>query len=255
MTLQIGQALGRGTRRSLSLSGIVLISSMLVFQIAITGAINTVFMNFLPPESVESAAPVGFSFPVSTAVAVAILVVGMLFGTAVYLAAARLLARDLSELGSIPMELLTHRFGWAFLATIAVSIILSIVIPIGLVFLIIPGIFLAISFQFSIYAVAVEDRGPIDALRRSWELATGNRWRLFGLGLIVFVVSALAGGVASVASFISPAAGQAVSLVINSVFTIVAYGILADAFVQLRGATGVDAGGADGAGGTVAEPL
>lgn len=254
MTLQIGQALGRGTRRSLSLSGIVLISSILVFQIAITGAINTVIMQLLPPEPVEAAGPVGFTFPVPTAVAVAILVIGMLFGTAVYLAAARLLARDLSELGSIPMELLTHRFGWAFLATIAVSIVLTIVIPIGLVFLLIPGIFLAISFQFAIYAVAVEDRGPIDALRRSWELASGNRWRLFGLGLIVFVVSAIGGGVTSLASFVSPAAGQAVSLVINSVFTIVAYGILADAFIQLR--SGVVDGSNDGsAGGAAAEPL
>lgn len=255
MTLQIGQALGRGTRRSLSVSGIVLVVSLLFSQIGITGAANTVAANSLPPEAAAEAGGTGFSFPVSTAVGVAIGVVAMLVGIVVFLAAARLLSRDLSELGSVPMELLTHRFGRASLTAIAVSIILGIVIPIGFLFLIIPGIFLAISFQFAIYAVAVEDRGPIDALRRSWELASGNRWRLFGLGLIVFVITAIGGSIGSLVSFASPTAGAVVSLVVNAVLTIVAYGILADAFVQLRNGSAATTVGTGGATSTSAEPL
>jgi len=237
MGLTIGQALGRGTRRTLSASGAVLLVSMLLYQFVMVGAVNTLVATSLPPEvasEASAAGGIGFTFPVSTGVAGAITAVAVLFGAAVFFLATRLLARDLSALGSIPASLVSRRFGWAFLSTLAVSLILSIVIPIGFVMLFVPGIFLAVSFQFAIFAVGVEDRGPIAALRRSWELATGNRWRLFGLLLLVFVVGAVAGGVGTVVSLIDPTTGQYVSIVVNSVLVVITYGILADAFVQLR---------------------
>ena len=237
MGVQIGQALGRGTRRTLSASGIVLLVSMLVYQFAMVGAVNTLIANSLPAEVASEASAtgaVGFTFPVSTAVAAAITAAAVVFGAAVFFVATRLLARDLSALGSIPLSLVSHRFGWAFLSTLAVSLVLSIVIPIGLVMLLVPGIFLAVSFQFALFAIGVEDCGPIAALRRSWELATGNRWRLFGLLLLVFVIGAVMSVAGTVVSLVDPTAGQLLSVVLNSVVVVVTYGILADAFVQLR---------------------
>jgi len=238
MAFQIGQALGRGTRRSLSVSGIVLLVSMLLYQIAFIGALNTVISNFLndlPEEAATTgAAEIGFSFPIPTSVAAIIGGVALLFGTVVFFLAARLLSRDLSELGSVPGELVSHRFFRALLTTLAVSLISGIIIVIGLVMLIVPGLFFAVSFQFAIYAVAVEDRGPIDALGRSWELASGNRWKLFGLVILIAVISGIGTSIGTVVSLGNPMAGEVVSLVFNSVFAILTYGILADAFVQLR---------------------
>lgn len=235
MQLSIGQALGRGTRRSLSVSGIVLFASMLLYQFVFLGAINTVIINNLPPEvSPSELGTIGFAFPVSTAVAAVLSVVALLFGTGIFLIATRLLSRDLSEVGSVPLTLITHRFGWAFLSTLVVSLILVIVIPIGLVVFLIPGLFLAVSFQFAVFAIGVEDYGPLGALRRSWKLASGNRWRLFGLILLVAVVAGVSGSVGSVVSIVDPVAGQLVSIVVTSVMVIVSYGIVADAFVQLR---------------------
>jgi len=246
MGLQIGQALGRGTRRTLSASGIVVFVSMLIYQFAVVGAVNTLIANSLPPEVASEASAsggIGFTFPVSTAVAAGITAVSVLFGAALFFVATRLLSRELSSLGSIPLSLVSHRFGWAFLSTLAVSLVLSILIPIGLVMLLVPGIFLAVSFQFAIFAVGVEDCGPIAALKRSWELATGNRWRLFGLLLLVFVIGAVMGVAGTFVSLVDPAAGQLVSVVVNSVLVVVTYGILADAFVQLRGGSTTSAAG------------
>ncbi|MFO7834598.1 MAG: hypothetical protein R6V31_11260 [Halohasta sp.] len=246
MGLQIGQALGRGTRRTLSASGVVLVVSMLLYQFAMVGAVNTLVANSLPPEvasEASAAGGIGVTFPVSTPVAAAITAIAVLFGAAVFFVATRLLARELSSLGSVPLSLVSRRFGWAFLSTLAVSLVLSIVIPIGLVMLLVPGIFLAVSFQFAIFAVGVEDCGPIAALKRSWELATGNRWRLFGLLLLVFVIGAVAGGVGTVVSLVDPTAAQYVSILINSVLIVVTYGILADAFVQLGGGSTASAAG------------
>ena len=241
MSLSIGQALGRGTRRSLSVSGIVLFVTMVVYQVLFVGALNTVVVNSLPPNvSPADVGTVGFTLPVSTAVAAAIGVGSLLFGTALFLVATRLLSRDISALNSIPLSLVGHRFGRAFLSTLAVSLVLAVVIPIGLAFLLVPGLFLAVSFQFAVFAVGVEDCGPVAALRRSWELATGNRWRLFGLLLLITGIALIGSIPGTAISLVAPAAGQLISLFITSVFAIVLYGILADAFVQLREGPTVD---------------
>lgn len=235
MSLSIGQALGRGTRRSLSVSGLVLFVAMLAYQIVLVGTVNTVVVNSLPPNiSPEEIGTIGFTFPIPTGVAAVVGVASVLFGTGVFFLATRLLSRELSALGSIPPSLLGHRFGRAFLSTLAVSLVLAVVIPIGLAFFLAPGVFLAVSFQFAVFAVGVEDCGPVAALRRSWELATGNRWRLFGLLLLITGIALIGSIPGTAVSLVAPAAGQLVSLFITSILAIVLYGILADAFLQLR---------------------
>ena len=86
----------------------------------------------------------------------------------------------------------------------------------------------------AVFAVAVEDDGPVAALRRSWELASGNRWRLLALVVLLGVVGGVSGAVGSVFSLADPLVGQVVSIGITSVFLVLMYGILADAFLQLR---------------------
>lgn len=151
-----------------------------------------------------------------------------------FLVTARLLTRDLSALSSLPGNLFTRRIGRAFLSALVVSAVLVVVVPLGFALLFIPGLFLTVSLQFALFAVAVEDTGPIDALRRSWELASGNRWRLLALIILFGVLGGIGGAVGSLFAFVSPLLGQLASLVINSVLVILMYGILADAFVQLR---------------------
>jgi len=54
-------------------------------------------------------------------------------------------------------------------------------------FLIVPGVFLAVMLMVSTIACILEDRSPVEALKRSRELTRGNRWQLLGLVLILFI--------------------------------------------------------------------
>jgi len=235
MALQLGRAIGRGARRSLSISGIVAFVLMICYQVLFVGSFNAVIVNRLPSEVQSSDVGVGFALPLSTEVAAAVTVLALLLGIGIFLVTARLLARDLSALSSLPGELFTRRIGRAFLSTLVVSVVLGVGITVGFAFLLVPGLFLAVTLQFALFAVAVEDTGPIEALRRSWELSSGNRWRLLALVVLFGVIGAIGGAVGSLLAFVSPSVGQLASLVINSALVIVMYGIIADSFVQLRG--------------------
>jgi len=236
MALQVGQALGRGARRAFSVSGIVALVLTICYQVVFVGSFNTIIVNQLP-SSVRpgDVGTIGFTLPLATEVAAALGLVALLFGIGVFLVTARLLTRDPPALSSLPGDLFTRRIGRAFLSAFVVSVVLAVVIPIGFALLFVPGLFLTVSLQFALFAVAVEDTGPIGALRRSWELASGNRWRLLALVILFGVLGGIGGAVGSLFTFVTPSIGQIASLVINSVLVILMYGILADAFVQLRG--------------------
>ncbi|MBF8189344.1 glycerophosphoryl diester phosphodiesterase membrane domain-containing protein [Nonomuraea sp. K274] len=59
-------------------------------------------------------------------------------------------------------------------------------------------LFFRTRFAFAAPAVVLEGRGPIDAMRRSWNLVTGSFWRVFGILLLTSVMVALVAGVLSV---------------------------------------------------------
>jgi len=236
MALQVGQALGRGARRAFSVSGIVALVLTICYQVVFVGSFNTVIVNRLPPSvQTSDVGTIGFTLPLSTELAAALGLAALLLGIGVFLVTARLLTRDLASLSSLPSRLFTRRIGPAFLSALVVSVVLAVVIPLGFALLVIPGLFLTVSLQFALFAVAVEDAGPIGALRRSWEVASGNRWRLLALVVLFGVLGGIGGAVGSLFAFVSPSMGQLASLVINSVLVILMYGILADSFVQLRG--------------------
>ncbi|QGX93688.1 hypothetical protein EI982_02195 [Haloplanus rallus] len=235
MALRLGQAVGRGARRALSISGIVALVLTIGYQIVFVGSLNTLVVDQLPPSVQPGDVTIGFTLPLSTDVAAALGVLALLLGVGVFLVTARLLSRDLSALATLPGGLFTRRIAPAFLSALVVSVVLAVAIPLGFALLFVPGLFLTVSLQFALFAVAVEDSGPIDALRRSWALASGNRWRLLALVVLFGVLGGIGGLVGSLFSFVSPSVGQLASLAVNSVLVVLMYGILADAFVQLRG--------------------
>lgn len=69
-----------------------------------------------------------------------------------------------------------------------VSLLGSLGITIGFVFLAIPGIFLNLMWWVLIPPMVVEDVPSGEAFGRSAYLTEGNRWRLFGLWLIFLVI-------------------------------------------------------------------
>lgn len=73
------------------------------------------------------------------------------------------------------------------------TIIAAIGSIVGLFLLIIPGIWLAIMFTMYTPVIAIEGRGPVPALMRSFELVKGSFWETVGFLLIVGLVGGAAG--------------------------------------------------------------
>ena len=228
----MGDAIGDGVRRAFTYSGGVLMALMLGYQLLFVGSVNTVTASFLPA-AVQEGNSLGLVLPVPVAVAGGLLAVGFLLGTALYLVATRALTRRRSELGSLPSELFTRRIGRATLSALGANLVVSVVVMIGFVLFVVPGIFAALSFLFVVFAIGVEDERAIDAMRRSWELASGDRWLLLGLLIIVAVVTSVGSAIGGALAVVSPLASQVASLALSSVFAVVSYGILADAYLQL----------------------
>lgn len=233
MTLQIGDAVGNGIRRAATYTGGVLMGLTFLYQLVFLGSMNTIVREYLPPEAMQSD-QLAFAFPIPAPAAGVLAVLALLFGMVMLIATTRAMVRDVEELSTLPSDLFTRRIGRALLSVVGANVVVSIAVVIGFALLIVPGIFLALSFLFVVFAIAVEDERALDAMRRSWQLATGNRWRLFALFLIVVVGSTVVSGLGSLFSVVSPIAGQLVSMALSAVVSIVVYGVLADAYLQLR---------------------
>jgi len=97
-------------------------------------------------------------------------------------------------------------------ALIGANILAGIAICTGLVFLILPGIYLAIRLRLVPWIIADENMGPIDALKRSWELTRGHAIDLFIFGMLLFGIN-IAGLLALVAGLLVsvPVTGIAVA--------------------------------------------
>ncbi len=89
---------------------------------------------------------------------------------------------------------LALRDGVAVFAVALGAIFVSLFgVMLGMIALIIPGIYLAVRWMFAGQAAAIERRGVIAALRSSWRLTAGSWWRVLGIVIVVFLGSAIAG--------------------------------------------------------------
>ena len=61
----------------------------------------------------------------------------------------------------------------------------------GTIFCIIPGIVFSIMLFVSVCIFVIEGRGPKDALERSWNLTNGHGFRIFGLWLLVIILTGI----------------------------------------------------------------
>lgn len=77
---------------------------------------------------------------------------------------------------------------WKF---VGASMILGVLLLVGFLLLIIPGIFLSIIFGFALYLVIEERLSPIDALKESARLTKGHRWQIFALGAAIIGINIL----------------------------------------------------------------
>ncbi|WP_254767322.1 hypothetical protein [Salinilacihabitans rarus] len=232
MALQLSRAIGDGIRRVPTRTGGVLFGLLLLTQLLTVASTNTLIEDALPA---EAAPQVGLTLPLSGTAAAVLLGATYAF-TGVYgVLVARGFARPLSALSTFPSELYTRHVGRATLRTLVGGVVVGVAVAVGTLVLVVPGLFLAVSFLFFIFAVGVEDRGVVGGLRRSWALARGNRLRL-GLVVLFLAGTGMVAGIVPplFAAAGAPSLGDLASVLLNSVLFVFVYGIMAAAYLQLR---------------------
>ncbi len=81
-----------------------------------------------------------------------------------------------------------RRTGPAVGGLILVWLSVSLVVFLGFLFLVIPGIILALGLAFSTQALVLERVSPFNAMRRSWMLAKGSKGKILLLMITVAVI-------------------------------------------------------------------
>ncbi|MFB6154792.1 MAG: hypothetical protein ABEJ22_02785 [Haloferacaceae archaeon] len=145
------------------------------------------------------------------------------------------------ERDTIPSAFYTRNIVRVFVNYVVGGLVFSIVLVLGTLLLVVPGIVAYVSFVFMVMFVAAEDENFVAALRHSWKLASGERLRIFALLVVLFVGMALVGGVVtmglsilSVAGVLSRGAASIVTSLVYMPLTLYFLAVVAAAYNQLR---------------------
>lgn len=100
----------------------------------------------------------------------------------------------------------------AFLPLIVVSVLFALAVGFGMVLLIVPGVMIACAWCVAVPSLVADRTGIFGAFSRSAELTRGNRWRVFGLFLVLFVIlivlGSVVGAITAAVLFTSPEAAN-----------------------------------------------
>ena len=107
-----------------------------------------------------------------------------------------LVFHTLREAQSSLLDILTQA-GRTIHYAIFTSIVASLIIGLGLLLLIVPGIIFAVMFWLAVPVSVIERKSPIAALKRSAQLAQGHKWKILGIltlfALFNFIIGLIAG--------------------------------------------------------------
>lgn len=81
--------------------------------------------------------------------------------------------------------------GIKVLRNIVAGLIVGFLVVIGLIFFIIPGIYIGVRLMFFTYYIVDKDAGIIDSIKKSWELTKSGVINLFFFGLILLFINFL----------------------------------------------------------------
>jgi hypothetical protein len=88
-----------------------------------------------------------------------------------------------------------RRGGAAALPVIGGVVLAGLGTLLGLVLLVLPGIYLFVRWYVTAQAIVVEGLGAVDGLSRSGELVRGQWWRVFGVLLVSLLIGAIAAAI------------------------------------------------------------
>lgn len=241
-TLDLTDAVRYATDRIATRNGALLVGAYVLVQLVVQVTTQSLAASLvgggIPAETTERLYPLAVD--VSATVSGGLTLLFVLAGTVLGILTMRAFHRDIDR---FPTADHTRRLVRTLVVALVVSLIVFVAITVGTVLFVIPGIFLAVSLVFAVLVVAIEDAGVVESLRRSWALTSGNRLRLFLLGVAFVVVSGVVGGLTNVAGIVAPITGGVVAAILAGAIGVFGVGLLVGAYRQLSdddGATEAD---------------
>ena len=95
---------------------------------------------------------------------------------------------DLDKEGEVKALFVHYRLMWRYLGA---AILYGIIVVLGLIALIVPGIYFALKYQFYAYLIVDKNLDVFGALKKSAEMTQGVKWKLFGFLLVLVGVNIL----------------------------------------------------------------
>lgn len=86
-----------------------------------------------------------------------------------------------------------HRLTGRWVGLIGAAVLSTLAIMAGSLLLVVPGIIVAMGFAVIGPVAAMEGATPVEALRRSWRLTLGFKWRVLGILLVTWIFTFVAG--------------------------------------------------------------
>lgn len=239
MALQIGSALEEAGYRLFSRTGAILLAAFFALMVSWQALINTILattVSRMGYGDITAALPLTFDIPLTVAGAG----VAVTFVVSLYLTVVSFRTFVPGARASFPEGAFTRNVPLAMVNVFVGGIVYSLLVFIGSLLLIIPGIFAYVAFIFMVPYIIVEDRNFIAALKESYRLTEGDRLALLGLLFIVVASAALVGGMVGFVgglAFSGPTS-QLPTIIIQPLVSLYSTAVIAVAFKQLRAADG-----------------
>ncbi|MFB6157286.1 MAG: hypothetical protein ABEJ34_05535 [Haloferacaceae archaeon] len=236
--LSVGGAVRDGAARFLSRTGALLLAlylpAMVLYQLSFNGLLDALLGSRLPGE-----ASVGVTYPAPTAVHAAVVLVTLVGMSAFTVVAVRTFVAGATD--DIPREFYTRRLPWTTANVIVGGLAFGLLVVIGSLLLVIPGIVAYVGLVFTTMFIAAEDEHFVAAFRRSWGLVRPAFLSVFALLLVLVVGVGLAAGIVGAVLSVGAAAvgletwSNVVSTAVTVPLSLFVLAVLAAAFDRLRG--------------------
>lgn len=244
MSLDIGAAIENGLERSLKRNSIILMG---IF--ALVSLISTVFGDSMTKAIIESGALGGpvqpgalasatpLALDISPMLSGAMLLLVSLVSAAITVGAIRLFISEETE--SVPTEIFTDNILWVLANIIIGSIFFAIVLGIGFVAFLIPGVFLLSALYFWNFYIIDEGQNFFQAMKSSWRDTKDNRIRTLALLLIVLIATGTFSIITSlILGFLGglvagTAGGSVLSIIPSAIVTVFTLATFTEAYKQL----------------------
>ena len=197
MALSVAAVLRDGFGRTVSRNGLLLLAVFAGLRFVGTVVSQTVARanrEFLatvegPAPPSVLVAPEGttpLSLPVPLAVALGLALAVAIVAEALRIVAVRTFASDRTDV--VPRAFVARNLAPATVNGFVGGVVVLVLMGVGTVLLVVPGILVGVLFFFVRQEIAVEDESFVDAMAGSWGLTTGNRFEVLWLALVLVAV-------------------------------------------------------------------